>query len=95
MPEKNYRIAKPIPKGRSRYSIVDDPRPGVLGGHKGTKVYGRLDCPTALRYVARGTYQKSRVFFHSEEDAIACGFKPCAHCLPERFKAWQAEPRRN
>jgi hypothetical protein len=23
--------------------------PGTLGGHRRTKVYGRLDCPSALR----------------------------------------------
>ncbi len=90
MTEKRYQIAKPIPKGRSRFSIVSDPKPGTLGGTRSGKLYGRLDCPSALIYVAKGTYQKNRVFFHTEEDAIACGFRPCSRCLPEKFAAWKA-----
>jgi hypothetical protein len=29
-------------------------RPGILGGHRGTRIYGRLDCRAALRAIARG-----------------------------------------
>ena len=29
---------------------------GTLGGHRGTRIYGRLDCPAALRAIARGGY---------------------------------------
>ena len=32
----------------------DSTEPGTLGGHKGLKIYGRLDCPSALRYIAKG-----------------------------------------
>ena len=28
--------------------------PGALGGHRRTRVYGRLDCPVALSLIARG-----------------------------------------
>jgi hypothetical protein len=27
--------------------------PGTFGGHRGTRIYGRLDCPSALRALAR------------------------------------------
>jgi hypothetical protein len=27
---------------------------GTYGGHRKTKVYGRMDCPTALRAIAKG-----------------------------------------
>ena len=30
----------------------ESPAPGTLGGHRRTKVYGRLDCPAALRWIA-------------------------------------------
>ena len=63
--------------------------PGELGGHKGNKIYGRLDCPTALRYIALGTYQKSRVFFANERDAIFAGYRPCADCMKESYQAWK------
>jgi hypothetical protein len=30
--------------------------PGTLGGHRRAKIYGRLDCPSALRAIAKGGY---------------------------------------
>ncbi len=58
------------------------PVKGVFGGHRGTKVYGLMTCKTAARYVAAGTYQKSRVFFADEAIAVAAGYRPCARCMP-------------
>lgn len=67
---------------------------GTLGGHRGTKVYGRLDCPSALRYVAKGTYQKSRVFFADEATARAAGYCPCGVCMREEFRVWKGSEDR-
>lgn len=67
-------------------------RPGTLGGHRGTRVYGTLDCRSALAAIARGGYVAHRVFFATESDAIAAGYRPCAVCLPERYAAWRATP---
>ena len=39
---------------------------GTLGGHRATKIFGRLDCPAALRAIARGGYVSQRVFFFDE-----------------------------
>ena len=69
---------------------VLSPTPGTLGGHRRSKVYGRLDCPSALRWIARGHYVRHRVFFADEETAIAAGFRPCAVCLPEAYAGWKA-----
>lgn len=66
------------------------PTPGTFGGHRRTKVYGRLDCPTALRWIAKGKYVTHRVFFADEETALAAGYRPCAHCLPARHREWRA-----
>lgn len=63
--------------------------PGLLGGHKKLKIYGRLDCPSALRYIAKGQYVKNRVFFKDEETAIAAGFRPCEKCMPKGYKLWK------
>ncbi|MBV8850170.1 MAG: metal-binding protein [Methylobacteriaceae bacterium] len=68
-------------------------KPGTLGGHKRLKLYGRLDCESARKYVAFGTYQKSRVFFADETNAIAAGYKPCARCLPAKRKTGNARAR--
>lgn len=63
--------------------------PGTIGGHRRLKIYGRLDCPSALKYIAKGQYVKYRVFFADEETAIAAGYRPCAICMPEAYKRWK------
>jgi AraC family transcriptional regulator, regulatory protein of adaptative response / DNA-3-methyladenine glycosylase II len=63
---------------------------GTLGGHRRSKGYGRLDCPTALRWIAKGHYVSHRVFFADEAIALAAGYRPCGVCLPERYAAWKA-----
>ncbi|WP_261304260.1 Ada metal-binding domain-containing protein [Paenibacillus andongensis] len=65
--------------------------PGNLGGYRRNKIYGRLDCPSALRAIAQGGYVKYRVFFENEEIAIAAGYRPCGVCLPEQYARWKAE----
>jgi methylphosphotriester-DNA--protein-cysteine methyltransferase len=62
----------------------------LLGGHRLTKIYGRLDCPSALRAIARGGYVRHRVFFADEAAAIGAGYRPCARCMTERYKEWKA-----
>lgn len=71
-------------------AFYESARPGSLGGHRGTRIYGRLDCPSARRAMARGGYVKSRVFFASSEDAIAAGYRPCGVCLPGAYGRWRA-----
>jgi methylphosphotriester-DNA--protein-cysteine methyltransferase len=68
--------------------------PGTLGGHRRTKIYGRLDCAGAARWIARGHYVRHRVFFADEETAVAAGFRPCAGCMPERYRAWKSAQNR-
>ena len=63
---------------------------GQLAGHKQAKIYGRLDCPAALRAVARSGYVSHRVFFADEATAIGAGYRPCAVCCPDRYRAWKA-----
>ena len=68
----------------------ESPVAGAWGGHRRTKIYGRLDCPAALRAIARGGYARHRVFFADEETAIAAGYRPCASCCEDRYLAWKA-----
>ena len=64
--------------------------PGQFGGHRRSRIYGRLDCPSARRAIARGGYVSHRVFFADEPAAIAAGYRPCAVCLPGAYAAWLA-----
>jgi methylphosphotriester-DNA--protein-cysteine methyltransferase len=63
---------------------------GQWGGYKPAKIYGRLDCPSALRAITRGSYAAYRVFFADEAAAMAAGYRPCGVCCPSRYSAWQA-----
>ncbi|MER6942853.1 Ada metal-binding domain-containing protein [Nonomuraea sp. NPDC000554] len=67
------------------------PTPGTLGGHRRARLYGRLDCPSALRAIARGGYVRHRVFFADEAAAVAAGYRPCASCLPQRYAEWKEQ----
>lgn len=71
----------------------DSTEPGTLGGHKGLKIYGRLDCPSALRYIAKGQYVKYRVFFKDEATAVAAGYRPCGVCMKEEYKRWKEKQK--
>ena len=63
-------------------------KPGALGGYKPGRLYGRLDCPSALRWIAKGHYVQHRVFFADEATAIAAGYSPCKRCLPNGYADW-------
>ena len=67
---------------------------GTLGGHRRTRIYGRLDCPSALRAIARGGYVTHRVFFADDHDAIAAGYRPCAVCLLDAYLTWKTSSGR-
>ncbi|MHB1222710.1 MAG: Ada metal-binding domain-containing protein [Gemmatimonadaceae bacterium] len=82
--EKSFRLIGP--DGRPYTSEV----PGVLGGNRAGRLYGRLDCPSARRAIARGAYGRNRVFFADEADAVAAGYRPCAVCLPDSYRVWKA-----
>jgi len=74
-------------------------RKGELGGHRKTKIYGRLDCRAALRALlrgkgARGGYVRQRVFFADAADAVGAGYRPCAVCLPDAYAKWKLKSRR-
>ncbi|UVE17974.1 metal-binding protein [Pseudomonas sp. LS44] len=68
-------------------------QPGTLGGHRRTRIYGRLDCRAALQAIARGGYVSDRVFFLNASAAQAAGYRPCAVCLPADYARWKAARR--
>jgi methylphosphotriester-DNA--protein-cysteine methyltransferase len=69
---------------------------GALGGNRRLKIYGRLDCPSALRAIRRGgPYPRHRVFFADEAGAIAAGFRPCGVCMREAYRRWRAAEQKN
>lgn len=87
MPNRTYVLRGPDNKP------YDSETPGLLGGHRKTKIYGRLDCRGAAQAIARGGYVASRVFFADEPTAIAAGYRPCAVCMPEAYVVWKTPAR--
>ena len=80
---KKYKLIDA--NGEEYYSST----PGVLGGNKKLKIYGRLDCPSANSWLKKGFYKRNRVFFANEEDAISAGYRPCAVCMKEEYLNWK------
>jgi methylphosphotriester-DNA--protein-cysteine methyltransferase len=79
------------------YTLLDTDRhsyvsatPGRFGGHRKTRVYGRLDCRAARCALDAGGYVTNRVFFADDATAVAAGYRPCAVCLPEDYQAWKS-----
>lgn len=82
---KQYRLVDP--DGNEVLSTT----PGELGGHSGTRVYGRLDCPVASSLIRRGyDVRRTRVFFADEATAVAAGYRPCGACMREEYRRWKA-----
>lgn len=80
---KTYMLLTPSGKRPSK-------TPGTLGGNGRARIYGRLDCPSALRALATGdTYKNHVVFFANEETAKACGYRPCGNCMRAEYKTWK------
>lgn len=69
--------------------------PGTCGGHKKLKIYGKLDCPSALRYIENGYYCDNRVFFESYEVANKLGYRPCSVCMKKEYKKWVENKLKN
>lgn len=67
--------------------------PGKVGGHRRSKIYGRLDCRSALAAIRSGGYVRHRVFFADEATARAAGFRPCGVCMPSEYRRWKSKLR--
>ncbi len=69
---------------------------GEFGGNSRLKIYGRMDCPSALSTIRRfpGSYEQCRVFFADEKTALAAGYRPCGNCLKEKYKEYMEDPQK-
>lgn len=95
-----WSFSVPRDRGEEGYLLLDaagQPQPSVTpgryGGHRRSKIYGRLDCPAALRAIAAGGYVRHRVFFADAATAVAAGYRPCGVCLTEDYRRWVRRAR--
>jgi methylphosphotriester-DNA--protein-cysteine methyltransferase len=56
----------------------------LYAGNFKLKIFGRLNCSSGKR-MKKG----NRIFFKTETEAIAAGFRPCGHCMPDRYRQWK------
>lgn len=89
-----------IKYGKKKYKLLDvngeyfSKIPGTLGGNKKLKIYGRLDCPSALNWISKGKYVNNRVFFENEEKAKEAGYRPCGICMKKEYKIWKEQNKK-
>lgn len=56
----------------------------ILGGNRQLKIYGTLLCKSGKRMKI-----ENRVFFISEKEALANGYRPCGHCMKSEYQKWK------
>ncbi|GLU52168.1 Ada metal-binding domain-containing protein [Dyadobacter frigoris] len=56
----------------------------TVGGYRKTKIYGTLNCRSGKKMKI-----ENRVFFKDELEAISEGYRPCAHCMPAKYRLWK------
>lgn len=57
-----------------------------FGGNYKLKIYGILSCKSGKRMK-----RENRVFFSSDKEAAQQGFRPCAHCMKQKYLNWKNE----
>lgn len=54
-----------------------------FAGHTKLKIYGTLDCKSGKRMK-----RENRMFFKTEDEAIKAGYRPCGHCMKDKYQQW-------
>ncbi|WP_293943998.1 MULTISPECIES: Ada metal-binding domain-containing protein [unclassified Sphingobacterium] len=87
---RHIDLGKTIGDRRKALSLLI--RNGVitLGGYRKLKIYGLLNCTSGKRMKV-----ENRVFFKNEAEALRNGYRPCGHCLNEKYKQWKYRPMVN
>jgi methylphosphotriester-DNA--protein-cysteine methyltransferase len=67
-------------------SLLNSIRAGEFAwaGNKRLKIFGTLQCTSGQRMASY-----NRVFFHSKEQALQQGYRPCGHCLKTDYQLWK------
>jgi methylphosphotriester-DNA--protein-cysteine methyltransferase len=56
----------------------------LCGGNRLLKIYGTLTCRSGKRMK-----KFNRVFFATEVEARDLGYRPCGHCMREKYLMWK------
>jgi methylphosphotriester-DNA--protein-cysteine methyltransferase len=55
----------------------------TFAGNSRLRIIGKLRC-----WSGRKMKKENRVFFHSYEDGLAAGYRPCGHCMKTEYQQW-------
>ena len=55
-----------------------------FAGNATLKIFGLLHCRSGKKMK-----KATRVFFETETEAILAGFRPCGHCMTDRYRQWK------
>ncbi|MEG0925161.1 Ada metal-binding domain-containing protein [Chryseobacterium sp.] len=55
-----------------------------FGGNQKLKIYGLLGCTSGKRMK-----RENRILFMNEKEALQSGYRPCGHCMREKYKNWK------
>ncbi len=71
-------------KGKLKLGHLINENKIVFGGNISLKIYGTLQCKSGKRMK-----RENRIFLSSEEEAITEGYRPCVHCMREKYLKWR------
>jgi methylphosphotriester-DNA--protein-cysteine methyltransferase len=60
----------------------------TYAGNAPDKIYGTLSCWSGKKMKI-----ENRVFFENQSEALDAGFRPCGHCLHDRYAKWRNETK--
>lgn len=55
-----------------------------FAGNGKLKIYGALGCTLGKRMK-----KENRVFFITEQEAWQRGYRPCGHCMKDKYNKWK------
>ena len=70
---------------RARIEVLIKSGEISLGGYRKGKIYGLLTCKSGKRMKL-----VNRISFRNETEALDAGYRPCGHCLAEKYKIRKA-----
>ncbi|KMQ64867.1 metal-binding protein [Chryseobacterium angstadtii] len=78
--EKHTDLSDPVLRSKIKNRKL------YFGGNQKLKIYGLLTCSSGKRMK-----RENRVFFISEKEALENNYRPCGHCMKEKYKLWRNE----
>jgi methylphosphotriester-DNA--protein-cysteine methyltransferase len=77
-------IADTVPERKQKLKSLILSGKIAWGGNIKLKIYGTLTCSSGKKMK-----MENRIFFESEEETLELGYRPCGHCMREKYIIWK------